>query len=327
MSKISKFKYLSILAISIFATLMIANKSKAENNIDTYLQGRAIQIAQFEDDEIVPTPQFHYILPGERIVSDLSNTSKVRTVKIFDPQLSITGLVVKFNAPVYQIADGRKKYEISSFKGRVEDILSDGSIELANEDIVSPSRGDREPLGNNLIKITRVSIAQIDEFSSLPYQTKKIDDPTLDKGKTKIQTPGRNGKKQLSYSIRREDGVEISRVLVKTSVIDQPIDEVIKIGTKPVITGWCKYNDDVIAASIKNNLDPDKLCALMKKESNGHPDSVNPDGPYIGLFQYTEGFWADATKKAGFAGANIYDAKSQIYVTAWALTHGYAGRW
>jgi hypothetical protein len=306
---------------------MIANKSKAENNIDTYLQGRAIQIAQFEDDEIVPTPQFHYILPGERIVSDLSNTSKVRTVKIFDPQLSITGLVVKFNAPVYQIADGRKKYEISSFKGRVEDILSDGSIELANEDIVSPSRGDREPLGNNLIKITRVSIAQIDEFSSLPYQTKKIDDPTLDKGKTKIQTPGRNGKKQLSYSIRREDGVEISRVLVKTSVIDQPIDEVIKIGTKPVITGWCKYNDDVIAASIKNNLDPDKLCALMKKESNGHPDSVNPDGPYIGLFQYTEGFWADATKKAGFAGANIYDAKSQIYVTAWALTHGYAGRW
>lgn len=327
MSKISKFKYILVFTLSIFAALLMSHKSLAGNQTDTYLQGRAIQIAQFKDDEIVPAPTFNYILPGERMVAEPTD-DKIRMVKIFDPKLSIAGLVVVFKAPTYKIIDGKRNYEISSFKGRVEDVLEDGGVELAREDIVSPARGDRALVQeNNLIKITRVSIAQIDEFQPVPYQTKKIDDPTLDQGKTKVVTIGQNGKKQLSYSVRREDGIEISRVLVKTEILNQPVDEVIKIGTKPVITGWCKYNDDVIAASIKNNLDPNRLCALMKKESNGHPDSVNPDGPYIGLFQYTEGFWADASKKAGFAGASIYDAKSQIYVTAWALTHGYSGRW
>jgi len=327
MLKISKFNYLLILFFLITAVLSVAHKSEAQDSIDTYLQGRAIQIANFNEDELIPKPEFHYILPGERLIGELVNSRTTKTVKIFDPHLSIAGLVVVFEAPKYTIMDGKKQYEISSFKGRVEDILKDGGVELANEDVISPTRGTHEPVADNLIKITRVSIAQIDEFQPVPYQIKKIDDPTLDQGKTTVATKGQNGKKQLTYSVRREDGVEISRILVKTSTITESVTEIVKIGTKPVIIGWCKYNDDVIAASIKNNLDPNKLCALMKKESNGHPDSVNPAGPYIGLFQYTEGFWADAAKKAGFAGASIYDARSQIFVTAWALTHGYAGRW
>jgi len=39
------------------------------------------------------------------------------------------------------------------------------------------------------------------------------------------------------------------------------------------------------------------------------------------------GFWQWASAKAGYSGASIYDPTAQIFTTAWALTHGQAGRW
>jgi len=63
------------------------------------------------------------------------------------------------------------------------------------------------------------------------------------------------------------------------------------------------------------------------KESGGGPDTGYPDSLYKGLFQYTDGFWEDASVKAGFNNASIYNGDAQIFTTAWALTHGLSGRW
>ena len=242
-----------------------------------------------------------------------------------DLSLQIGGKITLYRAPEITVIDGKRSATYRSWAKTVGAFLDEKSIEVGQDDKIDYSR-NMDTISGMKITIVRVAITQVQEKKVVEYKTIKKEDKTLDQGKTRIDTKGVSGEQVLTYEVRREDGDEVSRKLIKNETTKAAVDEVLIIGTKPVITGWCKYNDLVLDASIKNNLDPNKLCALMHKESNGHPDSVNND-TYFGLFQYESGFWADASKKAGYAGASITDAKAQIYTTAWALTHGYSGRW
>lgn len=243
-----------------------------------------------------------------------------------DIKMSIGSQITIYRAPSYKIIDGKKEFEYRSWTKTVGELLVEKKIEIGEDDKINFSKDTVLEL-NMEIRIIRVAITSVKKSESIDFRIIKKDDNTLDQGKIRIEQIGVLGEKVLTYEVRREDGVEVSRKLTNTEITKEPVTEIRIIGTKPVITGWCRYNDMVLDASIRNGLDPNKLCVLMRKESNGHPNSVNPRGPYVGLFQYSESFWQLASSKAGYSGADIYDAKAQIYVTAWALTHGYAGRW
>jgi uncharacterized protein YabE (DUF348 family) len=242
-----------------------------------------------------------------------------------DIDMGLGSQISMYRTPEIIIKDGKKTIPVRSWTDTVGDLMAEQRIELLADDKISPSL-ETTLTPNMEIKITRVAITFADKKQTIAFQTVKKDDDTLDKGKTRIAQAGISGEKILTYEVRREDGTEVSRKLVKTTTSKEPTTEIIMIGTKPVITGWCKYNNLVLDASIKNGLDPDRLCMLMRRESNGNYDSISGGG-HLGLFQYTEGFWADASAKAGYAGASWTDPKAQIYTTAWAVTHGYAGRW
>lgn len=230
-------------------------------------------------------------------------------------------------APNYTIKDGKKEIEMRSWQETVGDLIIESQIpELGLDDRVNFALDEKlEP--SMKIVIIRVAITNVKENQPIDYTTVKKNDPTIDKGKTKVSTVGQKGIKVLTYRVQREDGVEVSRKLIDTTVTQKPVDEVVLVGTKPVITVRCNYNDTVITAAIKYTIDPNTICNLMMKESNGHYNSVGGDNQYFGLFQYTESFWAQASQKAGYSGASYFDPRAQIYTTAWALTHGYGSRW
>ncbi len=242
-----------------------------------------------------------------------------------DIKMGIGSKITIYKAPEYIIVDGKKHLQKRSWVTTVGNLLREADIALGNDDKINFAESTELELGME-INIIRVAITNINKTEPVAFKTIKKEDKTLDKGKSKIEQKGQSGIRTLTYRLVREDGIEISRKLIGSEVTTAPVDEIQIIGTKPVITVWCKYNDLVLDASINNGLDPDRLCNLMRVESRGNVESVSGGG-HLGLFQYTEGFWADASKKAGYAGASWKDPKAQIYTTAWALTHGYAGRW
>ena len=242
-----------------------------------------------------------------------------------DIKMGIGSKVTIYRAPEYNIVDGKKQLLERSWVKTVGELLAEANISLGDDDKINFATSTDLELGMK-INIIRVAITNITKTEIIDFQPIKKDDKTLDKGKTKIQQKGLLGTRTLTYRLIREDGVEISRTLINNEITTAPTNEIQLIGTKPVITGWGRYNDMVLDASIKNGLDPDKICNLMRAESMGNVSSVSGGG-HLGLFQYNEGFWADASKKAGFAGASWNDARAQIYTTAWAVTHGYASRW
>jgi len=67
---------------------------------------------------------------------------------------------------------------------------------------------------------------------SLPYATKKVNDGTLAKGKTRVRTPGVAGVRTLTYEVTLSGGKETGRKVVSDVVTKQPVTKVVAVGTK-----------------------------------------------------------------------------------------------
>ncbi len=253
-------------------------------------------------------------------------------IQVFPPdiQSGLGGIIVDEQAMPISLTDGTKKFIAYTWASTVGSFLNEQNISLGDDDKVSPAvtsaLSQNEP-----ITIVRVAITQLTEKRIIPFDTTRRDDNTLDKGKTKVFKAGVNGEKALLYQVRREDGIEVARTLLSTSITKPSEAEILLIGTKPVITRPCGgFDNTVLAAAIKNNVDPNLLCKGLMLESNGHANSIG-GGQYYGLFQYTTSFWAQASAAAGYAGASWSDATAQIYTTAWALNpvryNQFSSRW
>lgn len=78
---------------------------------------------------------------------------------------------------------------------------------------------------------------------------------------------------------------------------------------------------DIINAANAWGVDPNWMLRIAKCESNFHPTSVNPAGPYEGLFQFLpRTFYANG-------GTNIWDPVDQSNIAAKMLAHGQAHQW
>ncbi|MDP9495770.1 MAG: transglycosylase SLT domain-containing protein [Actinomycetota bacterium] len=61
----------------------------------------------------------------------------------------------------------------------------------------------------------------------------------------------------------------------------------------------------------------DEALAVLQCESLGDPDAYNPYSGASGLFQFLPSTWAVTAPKAGFAGAEPFDATANIGTAAW----------
>lgn len=74
---------------------------------------------------------------------------------------------------------------------------------------------------------------QITTYESLPFAESEIEDNELEEGNTEVITEGSEGQKEIVTEIIYIDGVEESRSIIKETVVKEPVDKVIAIGTKP----------------------------------------------------------------------------------------------
>jgi hypothetical protein len=72
---------------------------------------------------------------------------------------------------------------------------------------------------------------------SIAYATKRVNDDTLTKGRTRVRTPGVAGVRTLTYRVTLTGGKESGRTLVKDVVTKQPVTEVVAVGTKVATSG------------------------------------------------------------------------------------------
>lgn len=248
-------------------------------------------------------------------------------IKAFpDPAIGLgTTITIRRATPVV-IYDGLKHIFLRTFSDTVKEVLKEKKIKIGAKDKINHNL-ETELVNNIKIVIVRVREKMIAKMETIDFETKYQDDPSTVKGKQYVSQAGARGSKKVKYKITYENGIEIKREIVSEKIIKEAKTEIVMVGTRPIITTYCGgYDSTVAQAASKYGVDGNRLCRLMMIESNGNPYAIGA-GHYYGLYQYTLGFWADASSAAGFGGAKWYDATAQIYATAWAIADGQGYRW
>ncbi len=103
---------------------------------------------------------------------------------------------------------------------------------------------------------------------SIAYETKTVEDASIEYNQTVVKTEGVYGEKTYTYSVTYLGNDEVSRKLEKEEVTKQPITKVIARGTK--IIWHC-----VDATSYDKNPYNDNKCTNSKGEVRYVPDSTS----------------------------------------------------
>lgn len=140
------------------------------------------------------------------------------------------------------------------------------------------------------VKIVRVK----EEFditeSVLPFEQQTVKNESIAEGQTILIQSGVNGLQQSTYRIVLEDGIEVSRTLVKTEVVKPAKPEIVMIGvqspfTAVPINGMIAYISSSNAWIMENNTG-NRRVIVSTGDLDGRIFSLSPDHKWL-LFSRT----------------------------------------
>ena len=136
-----------------------------------------------------------------------------------------------YKAREITIIDGNTTTVRKTTYKKVEDILKELNITLGENDRVTPNLNS-EVATVDTIKIVRDGKATEVKKEEIKFETKEVKDDSkyVDEKVTKVE--GKNGEKEVTYNVVRENGKEISREVVSEKVLTEAITKVVVVGTK-----------------------------------------------------------------------------------------------
>lgn len=180
-------------------------------------------------------------------------------------------IIIKKAIPII-IYNEESKITLNSTAKTVEEVIQHMNIEIDENDIVTPSLN--ESINQDLeIKIVKVDeeIENVEE--EIPFKIIEKNNDELFKGKIlKIQN-GENGLKEITIKRRYENGQLVSETTESSTIVREPIDEIVERGTKELLAssnGMLTYDESVEMVATAYDL---------SYESTGK----NPGDKYFGL--------------------------------------------
>jgi uncharacterized protein YabE (DUF348 family) len=170
--------------------------------------------------------------------------------------------------------------QMSTNETSVKGLLEDRAVELDPEDEVNV------PLEARIVEGMTISIAKINKNVETveevaPFEEEKINDAQQPTSYRKVQTPGKNGKKLVTYEVVSRNGGEPVRTAVKEVITEEPTKQVVVVGAKQVVNAPGNCGEWLAQAGISNA----DAVWLIAKESGCNPGAVNKSSGACGIPQ------------------------------------------
>jgi resuscitation-promoting factor RpfB len=111
----------------------------------------------------------------------------------------------------------------------VGNLLIEKKVVLAKDDTVLPGI-DTLLTTSTQVFVTRKGTQVVTSTEEIPAPSQTVEDNSLSFGTTAIRQAGSPGKKSVTYQIQLVNGVEVSRTLIQTATVQEPVPQVIARG-------------------------------------------------------------------------------------------------
>jgi uncharacterized protein YabE (DUF348 family) len=150
-----------------------------------------------------------------------------------------------------------EEIKISTFQKTVKGLLDEEKIKYDEDDEISPGL-DTKLTDYMNIKVTNVKKVTQKEYDKIPFEVNLVEDKNIEKGNTKLEQEGKEGKKELVYEFIYNDGELVNKELIKENIVKEPTNKIVKKGIK----------EDIIVASRESNSRGSDLKQSSSKQSN-----------------------------------------------------------
>lgn len=128
-------------------------------------------------------------------------------------------------------ADGKSSEVVVNRELTAEEAARAAGVELSADDEMNVPR-DQAIGDTDTLTVSRVTYAEQASTETVDYDTKTVDDDTLEAGKTEVKTAGKEGQALVIKRTKFVDGKAVSTDEVDRETITEPVTEVIRKGTK-----------------------------------------------------------------------------------------------
>ncbi len=133
-----------------------------------------------------------------------------------------------FTVTVYDAGEAQEEAVTNQ---TVEEFLNLMDIELNEHDKIDVDLDDYVT-DHREINITRVVKETVVEEVRIPFQTETKNDSSLYKGESKVVQDGKEGKKEITYELTKENGKIVDKIIVSEDVVEDRVNKVVAHGTK-----------------------------------------------------------------------------------------------
>lgn len=116
----------------------------------------------------------------------------------------------------------------------VAEMLRTKGIRLNSSDGILPGL-QAKIVKDMSIRLWRNGIQMVTVDEDVAFEVEQRRDANRDRGFKEVVTPGENGRRSVSYEINMQNGVEVSRKEINSTITKQPVKQVEIIGAKVVI--------------------------------------------------------------------------------------------
>ena len=195
--------------------------------------GATIVVAHTRELQLEVDGQERTLWTTARTVGDVVDELGLRSSRASASRSETVGRgVLRLSTPkdVRVAIDGTMQ-EVHTTASTVREVLGEAGVVLGEHDQVSVPL-DAAAVDGLVVMVTRVTTRVGSATVTVPYQTVKKNDSSILKGTEVVASAGSDGREVETYEAYLVDGVEIGRTVLTRSVLAQPVDRVIKVGTQ-----------------------------------------------------------------------------------------------
>lgn len=221
----------------------------------------------------------------ERNFGDRAEFSTSRSAEIGRDGMTLEVVTPK---KVTVVLGGKKAQKKTVTALTVQEALKELGVKLEKRDSVRPKAGKKLQDGDKIVFTDVSTKTKRVKAESVDYETVERSDDSMYTDEEETVREGRDGTRDVTYRLVYRNGEVVERKVLKANVTREPVDEVVKVGTKE----RPEPEPEPAGGSATGSAPSGTVWAsLAQCESGGNPNAVNPAGPYYGLYQFTASTW------------------------------------